>query len=99
PAPRPPLFPYTTLFRSVAFVALRAAERSGLRRKVHRVSEERLFAVELRVSLLALFVLAAIAVWTHVSIMLAGFSLGLAVSAVGEDRKSTRLNSSHDQIS
>ena len=69
------------------FVLLRAAERSGLRHHVHEVSERRLFAVELRVSLLVLFAVAALAVATHVSVMLAGFSLGLAVSAVGEPRR------------
>jgi Kef-type K+ transport system membrane component KefB len=39
------------------------------------------------VSLLVLFVLAAIAVRAKVSIMLAGFALGLAVARVGEPRR------------
>jgi len=54
------------------------------------VSEDRLFAVELRVQLAVLFALAALATLTHVSIMLAGFSFGLAVSAVGEPRRLAR---------
>lgn len=62
-------------------------EHSGLRRRVHRASEERKFALELRFSLTVLFGLAALAVATHVSIMLAGFCLGLAVAGVGEPRK------------
>jgi Kef-type K+ transport system membrane component KefB len=66
---------------------LRAFERAGVRRRVHEVSEERLFAVELRVQLVILFVLAALATRTHVSIMLAGFALGLAVTAIGEPRR------------
>jgi Kef-type K+ transport system membrane component KefB len=54
---------------------------------VHRVSERRSFALELRIQLAVLFALAALAVATHVSIMLAGFTFGLAVAAVGEPRR------------
>jgi Kef-type K+ transport system membrane component KefB len=75
---------------AVIFLVLRYLERSGIRRRVHRVSEERKFALEMRVSLVILFTLAAVAVVTHVSIMLAGFCLGLAVSAVGEPRRLAR---------
>ena len=71
----------------VLLVLLRWVERSGLRRRVHHVSEERGFAVELRVSLAAVFAMAALAVSTHVSLMLAGFVSGLAVAAVGEPRR------------
>lgn len=71
----------------VIFFALRAAERSGARKQLHNVSETRKFALELRISLISLFALAALAQATHVSIMLAGFALGLAVSAVGEPRR------------
>jgi Kef-type K+ transport system membrane component KefB len=71
----------------VFFLVLREVERSGVRERVHRVSEDRQFAVELRVSLAALFALAALAVSVHVSLMLSGFVAGLAVSAVGEPRR------------
>jgi Kef-type K+ transport system membrane component KefB len=71
----------------VLFWALRAIERSGLRGRVRAVSEDRQFAVELRVSLTALFAMAALAVAVHVSLMLAGFVAGLAVAAVGEPRR------------
>jgi Kef-type K+ transport system membrane component KefB len=74
----------------VAFLLLREIERRGLRRQVHRWSEDRQLAVELRVSLAILFALAALAVQTHVSIMLAGFSFGLAVAGVGEPRRLAR---------
>ena len=47
----------------------------------------RKFTVELRVSLAILFGLAAIAVGTHVSIMLAGFAFGVVVAAIGEPRR------------
>ena len=75
---------------TVVFVMLRYLRRSGLRRRAHRVSAERKFALELRVSLVILFALAALATATHVSIMLAGFSFGLAVAAVGQPRRLAR---------
>lgn len=75
---------------AVLFVLLREVERRGLRRRVHKLSEERQFAVELRVNLTVLFALAAIATRTHVSIMLAGFSFGLAVAGIGEPRRLAR---------
>jgi len=73
-----------------AYLAFAWVERSGWRGRVHEVSEERAFAVELRVSLTVLFAMAAVAVALHVSIMLAGFALGLAVSAVGPPRRVAR---------
>ena len=74
----------------VVFAALWWGERSGLRRRLHRVSEERKFALELRFSLFALFALAAVATWSHVSVMLAGFALGLSVAAIGRPRRLAR---------
>jgi Kef-type K+ transport system membrane component KefB len=75
---------------AAGFLLLRRLDHSGLRRRLHKLSEERKFALELRFSLAALCGLAALATQTHVSIMLAGFSLGLAVAAVGEPRRLTR---------
>ena len=72
---------------AVLFVLLREIEKRGWRHRTHELSEERSFALELRVNLLILFALAALAVKTHVSIMLAGFSFGLAVAGVGEPRR------------
>lgn len=72
---------------AVLYVALNQIEKRGLRRRVHHISEERNFAIELRVSLVILFAMAALAKQTHVSIMLAGFAFGLAVSAVGAPRR------------
>lgn len=72
------------------FLALRWAESTGWRKRVHRVSEDRGLAIELRVSLAVLFGLAALAVATHVSIMLAGFTMGLAYAAVGPPRRLAR---------
>jgi Kef-type K+ transport system membrane component KefB len=72
------------------FVVLRELERRNLRRRLHKVSEARKFALELRLNLVVLFALAAVAVGTHVSIMLAGFSYGLAVAGIGEPRRLAR---------
>ncbi|TWS22047.1 cation:proton antiporter [Tsukamurella sputi] len=71
----------------VVYLLLRLAEERGWQRRVHKVSEERRFAIELRVSLVGLFLLAAVATSMHVSVMLAGFAMGLAVAAVGEPRR------------
>lgn len=71
----------------VVFLVFRWTERRGWRRAVHNVSEDRRLAVELRISLAVLFAMAALAVATHSSIMLAGFTLGLAFAAVGEPRR------------
>ena len=70
-----------------AWAVFATLEARGWRRAAHNVSEDRLLALELRVSLVCLFALAALAVRTHVSVMLAGFGLGLAVAAVGEPRR------------
>jgi Kef-type K+ transport system membrane component KefB len=72
------------------YLVLRRLDARGLLRRFHRASEKRHFALELRVSLIILFSLAAIAVGTHVSIMLAGFACGVAVAGVGEPRRLAR---------
>lgn len=71
----------------VVFLGLRQLDRNGLAGRAHQLSERRGFAVELRVQLAILFALAALATRTHISIMLAGFSFGIAVAAVGEPRR------------
>jgi len=75
---------------AVLFVLLRAVDRRGWRKRLHAYSEKHEFALELRISLLVLLALAALAVSTHVSIMLAGFALGLVIGAVGEPRRLAR---------
>src|SRR2546421_8812402 len=78
--PRSTLFPYTTLFRSVGEIGIRAAPAGAHGRAVHRFLEARR---QLHFGGLA---------------TASDDDLGRDV-APGEDRKSTRLNSSHDQIS
>jgi Kef-type K+ transport system membrane component KefB len=72
---------------AVLYWILRRLDRQGLLRRAHRWSQRRKFALELRVNLTVLFGLAALAVTTHVSIMLAGFCFGLVVGAIGEPRR------------
>jgi Kef-type K+ transport system membrane component KefB len=72
------------------YVGLAELDRRGVRKRVHEVSEQRLFASELRIQLTILFALAALATRTHVSVMLAGFAFGLAVAAIGEPRRLAR---------
>jgi Kef-type K+ transport system membrane component KefB len=72
------------------YAVLLAADRRGWRQRLHDYSESRKFALELRTNLLVLFALAALALRTHVSIMLAGFALGLVIAAVGEPRRLAR---------
>lgn len=74
----------------VLFLILRAFDRRGLRKRLHHYSEHKRFALELRISLIVLFTLAALATGTHVSIMLAGFALGLVVKAAGEPHRLAR---------
>ncbi|WP_104191682.1 cation:proton antiporter [Cryobacterium sp. Y82] len=72
------------------YVVLAWLERNGSRLRLHKLSENRKFALELRIQLAILFALSAVAVFSHVSVMLAGFALGLAVAAVGEPRRLAR---------
>jgi Kef-type K+ transport system membrane component KefB len=72
------------------FILLRIANRRGWRRRLHRYSHKRRLALELRLSLIILFGLCALALTTHVSIMLSGFALGLVLSGIGEPRRLAR---------
>jgi Kef-type K+ transport system membrane component KefB len=72
------------------FVLMRAGDRRGWRQRMHDYSHKQQFALELRTNLLLLFGLAALAVSTDVSIMLAGFALGLVIASVGEPRRLAR---------
>jgi Kef-type K+ transport system membrane component KefB len=70
-----------------AFFGLRELERRGLLARIHKRSVEQTFGLEMRLSLLLLFGLAGLAQNVHVSIMLAGFSVGLVLAAVGPPRR------------
>lgn len=58
--------------------------------RLRDVSKEHQLALELRISLVVLFGLAAVASLMHVSVLLAGFAAGLAVSSAGEPHRLAR---------
>lgn len=74
---------------AVVYLVLRHYDTIGVRRRIHRLSTKRLYALELRINLAILFGLSAVAVYAQVSIMLAGFCFGLAIAAIGEPRRLT----------
>ena len=74
----------------VLFFVLRHFERRGARKRLRMYSKTHELALELRISLILLFALAALATSTHVSIMLAGFALGLVVNGIGEPKRLAR---------
>jgi Kef-type K+ transport system membrane component KefB len=74
----------------VLFFVLRRFERRGTRKRLRGYSKKFGLALELRISLLMLFALSALATSTHVSIMLAGFALGLVVNGIGEPKRLAR---------
>ena len=71
----------------LAYLVLRELADRNLITKLQNVSVRHNFGLEMRVSLAALFGLAGLAVNVHVSVMLAGFAFGLALSAVGTPRR------------
>ncbi|WOP20015.1 cation:proton antiporter [Raineyella sp. LH-20] len=75
------------LAAAVIFLFLRWLERTGRRKAIHDLSQDHSLAIELRLALTLLFALAALAATLHISIMLAGFALGLAYAAIGEPRR------------
>src|SRR3712207_8623132 len=83
--PRSTLFPYTTLFRSAL------ADGDGPAAADGHVGDVGAALVDLLVGVLVLLDVAAAPLLPPVA--------GLAVGGLGVDRKSTRLNSSHANIS
>lgn len=72
---------------AVAFAFMWWAQRSGWRRRVHEVSENGEYVIELRIVLTVLFATVALALSLHVSVMLAGFVTGVAIAGAGEPRR------------
>lgn len=75
---------------SVLFVLLHAANRRGYIERVRKVSKTNHFGLELRVSLILLFALAGIAKEFSISVMVAGFAIGLALAANGMPHRLAR---------
>ena len=72
------------------YFALRWLDKAGHLERIRNSSKRHHSALELRASLVIVFGLGAIAVGTHVSVMLAGFACGIAVAAVGEPKRLAR---------
>jgi Kef-type K+ transport system membrane component KefB len=71
----------------LGYLVLRELADRDLITRLQKISVRHNFGIEMRVSLAALFALAGLAVNVHVSVMLAGFAFGLALSAVGTPRR------------
>jgi Kef-type K+ transport system membrane component KefB len=69
------------------YLILRELADRNLITRLQKVSVQHSFGLEMRISLAALFALAGLAVNVHVSVMLAGFAFGLALSAIGTPRR------------
>ncbi len=67
----------------VVLLMARLLARQGEVHELRQLSKQRSWAVDLRVSLVALFALCALAQWTGTSIMIAGFAAGLIVAVEG----------------
>lgn len=72
---------------TVLYFSLRELERRKVLKRIHRRSVQQTFGLEMRLWLLLLFALAGLAVNVHVSVMLAGFSVGLLLAAIGPPRR------------
>lgn len=70
--------------------ALRWMQRRERASRVRTISKTHRLALELRLSLILVCALGALAQVSHVSVLLAGFAAGLAVASVGEPRRLAR---------
>jgi Kef-type K+ transport system membrane component KefB len=71
-------------------LGLRWADQRDHWDRLRSLSKAHHLALELRISLVVLFGLAAVAILMHVSVLLAGFAIGLAVSFAGEPHRLAR---------
>jgi Kef-type K+ transport system membrane component KefB len=72
-----------TISAAIFFALLHYANRRGYIERVRKVSKANHFGLELRISLILLLALAGIAKQFSISIMVAGFAIGLAIAANG----------------
>lgn len=71
-------------------LVLRWAARRDRWKRVRDASKTHALALELRISLILVCALGALATFSHVSVLLAGFAGGLAVASAGEPRRLAR---------
>jgi Kef-type K+ transport system membrane component KefB len=69
------------------FFVLRAIRRHPVVRTLRDDSRNREWALDLRLSLLALFGLSALATWFGTSVLIAGFAAGMVIALAGEPRR------------
>jgi len=69
------------------FVVLRAIRRHPVVRTLRDDSRNREWALDLRLSLLALFGLSALATWFGTSVLIAGFAAGMVIALAGEPHR------------
>lgn len=69
------------------FFVLRAIRRTRTVRVLREDSRNREWALDLRLSLFALFGLSALATWFGTSVLIAGFAAGMVVALAGEPRR------------
>ena len=74
----------------VLFLLMRRLRDRGVLTRLHELSRQRDFGLELRLRLIILFVLAGLAQLLGVSVMLAGFVAGLMLRGEGEPRRLAR---------
>ena len=74
----------------VIYFALNFAKSKGWLSRTHDLSKEDHLGLELRISLALLLLVAALALHFHASVMIAGFSLGVAIASVGVPRRLAR---------
>jgi Kef-type K+ transport system membrane component KefB len=72
------------------FTLVHAIRRHGVVRGLRQDSGRRGWALDLRLSLLVLFGLSALATWFGTSILIAGFAAGMIVALAGEPRRLTQ---------
>ena len=75
---------------AVYYLVVRWLRARGVIQRMHTLSKSRNFGLELRFALIAVFGLAGLAAYLGVSVMLAGFVIGLALAAEGEPRRLAR---------
>ena len=75
---------------AVLLLALRAFHDAKIVASVRRMSKQRAWALDLRLSLLVLFGLCWLATRTGASILIAGFAIGLVVAAIGGPKRFSR---------
>ena len=75
---------------ALLYFVLTLAKSKGWLTRTHDLSKEDHLGLELRISLALLLLVATLALHFHASVMIAGFSLGVAIASVGVPRRLAR---------